>query len=84
MSGCSSNWAAYLMSLKSGAEGRGFNPYRVARSALGLSGVRRRCSCKFAWSNLPDKALHRVSTVVRARWGTKSVPPSLLRKPAIV
>jgi uncharacterized protein YndB with AHSA1/START domain len=27
MSGCSSNWAAYLMSLKSGAEGHGFNPY---------------------------------------------------------
>jgi uncharacterized protein YndB with AHSA1/START domain len=27
MSGCSTNWAAYLMSLKSGAEGHGFNPY---------------------------------------------------------
>jgi len=27
MHGCSTNWAAYLMSLKSGAEGRGFNPY---------------------------------------------------------
>jgi uncharacterized protein YndB with AHSA1/START domain len=27
MSGCSTNWAAYLMSLKSGAEARGFNPY---------------------------------------------------------
>ena len=27
MNGCSTNWAAYLMSLKSGAEGRGFNPY---------------------------------------------------------
>jgi hypothetical protein len=25
--GCSTNWAAYLMSLKSGAEGHGFNPY---------------------------------------------------------
>jgi uncharacterized protein YndB with AHSA1/START domain len=27
MNGCSTNWAAYLMSLKSGAEGRGFNPF---------------------------------------------------------
>jgi uncharacterized protein YndB with AHSA1/START domain len=27
MNGCSTNWAAYLMSLKSGAEGQGFNPY---------------------------------------------------------
>ncbi len=27
MNGCSTNWAAYLMSLKSGAEGRGFTPY---------------------------------------------------------
>lgn len=27
MHGCSTNWAAYLMSLKSGAEGRGFNAY---------------------------------------------------------
>lgn len=27
MSGCSTNWAAYLMSLKSGAEGRGFTPF---------------------------------------------------------
>ena len=27
MNGCSTNWAAYLMSLKSGAEGAGFNAY---------------------------------------------------------
>ena len=27
MHGCSTNWAAYLMSLKSGAEDRGFNAY---------------------------------------------------------
>ena len=27
MNGCSTNWAAYLMSLKAGAEGQGFNPY---------------------------------------------------------
>jgi len=27
MNGCSTNWAAYLMSLKSGAEARGFNAY---------------------------------------------------------
>lgn len=27
MHGCSTNWAAYLMSLKSGAEGAGFNAY---------------------------------------------------------
>jgi uncharacterized protein YndB with AHSA1/START domain len=27
MSGCSTNWAAYLMSLKSGAEDHGFNAY---------------------------------------------------------
>ena len=27
MHGCSTNWAAYLMSLKSGAEGRGFGAY---------------------------------------------------------
>jgi uncharacterized protein YndB with AHSA1/START domain len=27
MNGCSTNWAAYLMSLKSGAEGDGFNAY---------------------------------------------------------
>jgi hypothetical protein len=27
MNGRSSNWAAYLMSLKSGAEGQGFNAY---------------------------------------------------------
>ena len=27
MNGCSTNWAAYLMSLKSGAEGRGFHAY---------------------------------------------------------
>jgi uncharacterized protein YndB with AHSA1/START domain len=27
MSGCSTNWASYLMSLKSGAEEKGFNPY---------------------------------------------------------
>jgi len=27
MSGCSTNWGAYLVSLKSGAEGNGFNPY---------------------------------------------------------
>jgi uncharacterized protein YndB with AHSA1/START domain len=27
MSGCSTNWAAYLMSLKAGAEGQGFNAY---------------------------------------------------------
>ena len=25
--GCSTNWGAYLMSLKSGAEGRGFHPF---------------------------------------------------------
>jgi uncharacterized protein YndB with AHSA1/START domain len=27
MNGCSTNWAAYLMSLKTGAEGHGFNAY---------------------------------------------------------
>jgi uncharacterized protein YndB with AHSA1/START domain len=27
MNGCSTNWASYLMSLKSGAEGNGFSPY---------------------------------------------------------
>ena len=27
MSGCSTNWASYLMSLKSGAEGQGFNAF---------------------------------------------------------
>jgi uncharacterized protein YndB with AHSA1/START domain len=27
MNGCSTNWAAYLMSMKSGAEGHGFHPY---------------------------------------------------------
>ncbi|HLH65195.1 MAG TPA: SRPBCC domain-containing protein [Solirubrobacteraceae bacterium] len=27
MAGCSTNWAAYLMSLKSGAEGHGFRAY---------------------------------------------------------
>ena len=27
MNGCSTNWAAYLTSLKSGAEGNGFNAY---------------------------------------------------------
>ena len=27
MNGCSTNWAAYLMSLKSGAEHHGFNAY---------------------------------------------------------
>jgi uncharacterized protein YndB with AHSA1/START domain len=27
MNGCSTNWAAYLMSLKSGAEGDGFNAF---------------------------------------------------------
>jgi uncharacterized protein YndB with AHSA1/START domain len=27
MSGCSTNWGAYLMSLKSGAEGHGFSAY---------------------------------------------------------
>ncbi len=27
MNGCSTNWAAYLMSLKSGAEGEGFNAF---------------------------------------------------------
>jgi uncharacterized protein YndB with AHSA1/START domain len=27
MNGCSTNWAAYLMSLKSGAEGHGFKAY---------------------------------------------------------
>lgn len=27
MNGCSTNWAAYLMSLRSGADGQGFNPY---------------------------------------------------------
>jgi uncharacterized protein YndB with AHSA1/START domain len=27
MNGCSTNWASYLTSLKSGAEGHGFNPY---------------------------------------------------------
>ena len=27
MNGCSTNWASYLMSLKSGAEGHGFSPY---------------------------------------------------------
>jgi uncharacterized protein YndB with AHSA1/START domain len=27
MHGCSTNWAAYLMSLKSGAEGNGFNAF---------------------------------------------------------
>lgn len=27
MSGCSTNWGAYLTSLKAGAEGRGFGPY---------------------------------------------------------
>lgn len=27
MNGCSTAWAAYLISLKSGAEGQGFNPY---------------------------------------------------------
>jgi hypothetical protein len=27
MNGCSTNWASYLMSLKSGVEGHGFNAY---------------------------------------------------------
>ena len=27
MNGCSTNWAAYLMSLKSGAEDHGFNAF---------------------------------------------------------
>jgi uncharacterized protein YndB with AHSA1/START domain len=27
MNGCSTNWAAYMMSLKTGAEGSGFNPF---------------------------------------------------------
>jgi uncharacterized protein YndB with AHSA1/START domain len=27
MAGCTTNWGAYLTSLKSGAEGRGFRPY---------------------------------------------------------
>ena len=27
MNGCSTNWASYLMSLKSGAEGQGFNAF---------------------------------------------------------
>jgi hypothetical protein len=27
MSGCSTNWGAYLASLKSGVEGLGFRPY---------------------------------------------------------
>lgn len=27
MHGCSTNWASYLMSLKAGAEGRGFAAY---------------------------------------------------------
>jgi len=27
MNGCSTNWAAYLMSLKTGAEGQGFNAF---------------------------------------------------------
>jgi Activator of Hsp90 ATPase homolog 1-like protein len=27
MNGCSTNWAAYLMSLKAGAEGEGFNAF---------------------------------------------------------
>jgi uncharacterized protein YndB with AHSA1/START domain len=27
MNGCTTNWAAYLMSLKTGAEGHGFNSY---------------------------------------------------------
>jgi uncharacterized protein YndB with AHSA1/START domain len=27
MSGCSTNWGAYLTSLRSGAEGKGFRPY---------------------------------------------------------
>ena len=27
MNGCSTNWGSYLMSLKSGAEGHGFNAY---------------------------------------------------------
>jgi len=27
MYGCSTNWGAYLMSLKSGAEGKGFSPF---------------------------------------------------------
>jgi uncharacterized protein YndB with AHSA1/START domain len=27
MNGCSTSWASYLISLKSGAEGHGFNPY---------------------------------------------------------
>lgn len=28
MCGCSTNWAAYLMSLKASAEGKGFSPFR--------------------------------------------------------
>jgi hypothetical protein len=31
MSGCSTNWGAYLTSLKAGAEGTGFRPYPQAR-----------------------------------------------------
>ena len=27
MANCSTNWCAYLMSLKTGAEGSGFTPY---------------------------------------------------------
>jgi hypothetical protein len=36
MSGCSTDWAAYLMSLEAGAEGHGFNPYpggEISRSS---------------------------------------------------
>jgi uncharacterized protein YndB with AHSA1/START domain len=38
MNGCSTNWCAYLMSLKSGAEGQASTPSPAARSAAGTEG----------------------------------------------
>jgi hypothetical protein len=38
MNGCSTNWGAYVTSLKSGAEDQGFNP-PAARSAAGTKTI---------------------------------------------
>ncbi len=61
MNGCSTNWAAYLMSLKSGAKAMASTPTRAARSAAGpeasVAGDRRpgrqRRAARDYWSSAP-------------------------------
>jgi hypothetical protein len=59
MSGCSTNWGAYLNSLKAGAEGRGFGPYPASatKPRSGVTAARTSAPCRAAHRGTRPRAL---------------------------